>query len=91
MPTFAEGTIELDVPKEKVEQLLANPPEEIEFKGDIDSGEFKGHGVEGLYKSSSNGNGMLCFRITITKKPFYASIKMIEKELKRFLEDEDDE
>ena len=87
MPIFAQGTIDLDVPREKAEAFFTTPPEGIEIKGTLWEGEFKGHGIEAVYRASEVHDS-LRIHITVTKKPFIATMKMIENKLKEFLLEE---
>lgn len=94
MPAFVEGTIELDVPKKQIDKFLKNPPKGLEIKK---NGEFRlieGHTIEGIFAVSDTNafsplKGMQHIRITITKKPWFATVGMIEKEIKKFLENSD--
>jgi hypothetical protein len=77
----------LDVPKKQVDAILKKPPKELKFKK---NGEFKvveKHEIEGIYSITSNDDGTQHIRITITKKPWFATVKMIKSQLEKFLEE----
>lgn len=50
-----------------------------EFYGTITDGSFNVNQISGLYYINSD-----YIHITITKKPFYVSMKMLEKELEKY-------
>ena len=91
MSTSAEEVIELYVPGSKIEAFLANPPEGVEVTGDVHAGELKGYGIEATFHTTVNNNGTLQFRVTIIKKPWYATMGLIESKLKEHLSEDTDE
>jgi len=88
MPEFAEGTIVVTISEKKIHELFNNTPEEIKFNGNIEEGDFEieKHSIKGFYRSSNLGDGTLTFRIVVVKKPWYATIDLIESKLNELID-----